>query len=131
MFRLQVGLALVCLALFPAICQARVVAANIKTSLQQHVTGFLRALTAVTTHPVCPWCERGREVGTDGGVRESGGGQGGVCRQKVTAHFRRAPLCRYSDIYLGSFTFDAAGGKISVHTLSAVRGQRFLFFDGR
>lgn len=67
-----VGLALVCLALFPAICQARVVAANIKTSLQQ-----------------------------------------------------------YSDIYLGSFTFDAAGGKISVHTLSAVRGQRFLFFDGR
>jgi hypothetical protein len=36
-----------------------------------------------------------------------------------------------SDIYLGSFTFDAAGGEIKTHSQAGVRGQRFLFFDGR
>ena len=36
-----------------------------------------------------------------------------------------------SDIYLGSFTFDAAGGEIKAHSQAGVRGQRFLFFDGR
>ena len=42
----------------------------------------------------------------------------------------RTVLVRYSDIYLGSFTFDERGGKIAVKTDAGVSGQRLLFFDG-
>ena len=42
----------------------------------------------------------------------------------------RTVLTRYSDIYLGSFTFDERGGKIAVKTDAGVSGQRLLFFDG-
>eukprot|EP00286_Rhodomonas_abbreviata_P021585 CAMPEP_0181297468 /NCGR_PEP_ID=MMETSP1101-20121128/5253_1 /TAXON_ID=46948 /ORGANISM="Rhodomonas abbreviata, Strain Caron Lab Isolate" /LENGTH=427 /DNA_ID=CAMNT_0023402401 /DNA_START=305 /DNA_END=1588 /DNA_ORIENTATION=+ len=50
---------------------------------------------------------------------------------KVIAANIKTFLRQYSDIYLGMFTFNSAGGKIAVHTLSEVHGQRFLFFDGR
>jgi len=54
-----------------------------------------------------------------------GGGEGKVISARIDTTLRR-----YSDVYLGAFTFDQKGGKIRVQTETKVRGQRFLFFDG-
>lgn len=54
----------------------------------------------------------------------------GATEAKTVNAFIQTGLREFSDIFLGQFTFDKAGGKILVKTLANVRGQRFLFFDG-
>jgi len=45
---------------------------------------------------------------------------------------RQCSSCRLSDeVVCRQFTFDKDGGQIKVKTAANVRGQRFLFFDGR
>jgi len=58
-------------------------------------------------------------------------GDSRLAHGKAISAYIQTSLRQFSDIYLGQFTFDKGGGKIVIRTLANVRGQRFLFFDGR